>query len=85
MTLKGLEAAKDILTSIFEIVGLAWWVEIVTENPSCRYYFGPFLSEREAKRYYPGYIEDLEQEQATIVSLNIKRYRPKKLTICEED
>ena len=85
MSLKILEDAKNLLTSILEILGLAWWVEIVTDKPSCTYYFGPFLSQKEAKLYYPGYIEDLEQEEAVIVSWTIKQYQPKQLTIYQED
>lgn len=85
MTLKILEDAKNLLTSILKIFGLAWWVEIVTDKPSCTYYFGPFLSKEEAKLYCPGYIEDLEQEEAVIVSCNIKQYQPKQLTIYQED
>ncbi|HEY9726906.1 MAG TPA: DUF1816 domain-containing protein [Chroococcales cyanobacterium] len=85
MNLKILEDAKNLLTSILEILGLAWWVEIVTDKPSCIYYFGPFLSKQEAKLHCPGYIEDLEQEDAVIVSWNIKQYQPKQLTIYQED
>ena len=85
MTLKILEDAKNLLTSILEILGLAWWIEIVTDKPSCIYYFGPFLSQQEAKLNCPGYIQDLEQEEAVIVSLNIKQYRPKELTIDRDD
>ena len=85
MTLKILEDAKNLLTSILEILGLAWWIEIVTDKPSCIYYFGPFLSQQEAKLNCPGYIQDLEQEEAVIVSWNIKQYQPKELTIYQDD
>ncbi len=33
MTMKFLENAEEILISIEERLGLAWWIEIVTDNP----------------------------------------------------
>ena len=83
MTIKFLENAENIFSSFLEGLGLAWWVEVVTDNPSCTYYFGPFGSDKEAKLYQAGYIEDLEQEEAQIVAIDIKQYKPKDLTICE--
>ncbi|HBE16837.1 MAG TPA: hypothetical protein DDW51_04275, partial [Cyanobacteria bacterium UBA11367] len=53
-----------MLSKIVEFLGLAFWVEIVTDNPKCTYYFGPFLSAQEAETAKGGYIEDLENEGA---------------------
>ena len=83
--MKFLESTINIFTSILKMLGLAWWVEVSTNNPACIYYFGPFLSEREAKAYQAGYIEDLEQEGAQIVAVDIKQYNPKELTICNRE
>jgi hypothetical protein len=83
MTIKFLENAEEIFTSIMARLGLAWWVEVITEDPSCIYYFGPFVSDKEAKLNQSGYIEDLEQEEAKIITVDIKQYQPKSLTICE--
>jgi hypothetical protein len=84
--MKFLENAVNVFTmSILERLGLAWWVEIVTDNPACIYYFGPFLSEKKAIFYQTGYVEDLEQEEAQISVVNIKQYQPKELTICQGD
>lgn len=83
--MKVLENAKDIFTVCLEQLGLAWWVEVVTYNPCCTYYFGPFVSSNEAKFYQAGYIEDLEQEQAQIVTVDIKQGQQKELTICDEE
>ncbi|MBE9116348.1 DUF1816 domain-containing protein [Lusitaniella coriacea LEGE 07157] len=75
---------KEVLTKILESLGLACWVEIVTENPRCTYYFGPFASNQEAQRSVAGYVEDLKKEGATGISVEIKRVNPKELTIFDE-
>lgn len=57
---------------------------MVTENPSCLYYFGSFVSDKEAKSHLSGYIEYLEEEDAQIIAIDIKQYKPQHLTVCEE-
>ncbi len=59
---------------------LAWWIEIYTDFPRCLYYFGPFNSELEAKTYQGGYIEDLQQEGAEGIVIQIKQCQPTNLT-----
>ena len=76
---------QEFILSILEFFGKAWWIEIKTESPKCTYYFGPFVSKREAQKLKPGYVEDLEGEGATITSLVIKRCQPTLLTIEEEE
>lgn len=75
---------KEFLISSLNTFGLAYWIEIVTETPHCTYYFGPFLTEKEALEAKPGYIEDLQQERAQLVSVAIKRCHPRNLTVCDE-
>lgn len=75
---------KEVLTKILQFLGLAFWVEIVTENPNCTYYFGPFSTEQEAMSLRAGYIEDLENEGAQGISVSIKRCKPTDLTIFDE-
>jgi hypothetical protein len=75
---------KEIFTSVLSFSGLAYWVEIVTENPRCTYYFGPFLTTQEANEAKGGYIEDLEDESALIISVNVQRCQPSNLTIFDE-
>lgn len=75
---------KEFWIGILELLGLAWWVEIETESPKCVYYFGPFTTAKEAKAAQPGYIEDLQQEGAKGIKVEIKRCKPSKLTIFEE-
>ncbi|WP_250125115.1 DUF1816 domain-containing protein [Chroococcidiopsis sp. CCMEE 29] len=75
---------KEILTSLFHSFGQAWWVEIATQSPRCTYYFGPFLSSKEAHAAKTGYIEDLEQEGAQGILVNVKRRKPNNLTIFDD-
>lgn len=63
--------ATETLTSVLEKLGLAWWVKIVTEQPKCTYYFGPFSCTKPAELAQLGYIEDLEQEGAQGIAIAI--------------
>ncbi|NJK40176.1 MAG: DUF1816 domain-containing protein [Acaryochloridaceae cyanobacterium SU_2_1] len=65
-------------------LGLAWWVKITTSSPECLYFFGPFLSQKEAETALPGYIEDLESEQAQGIDVTVERCKPTQLTVCNE-
>ena len=62
-----------------------YWVEIKTNNPTCIYYFGHFDSPLAAKIMQKGYIDDLIDEKATIVSVKIKQCQPKELTVDETE
>ncbi|NJP08906.1 MAG: DUF1816 domain-containing protein [Leptolyngbyaceae cyanobacterium RU_5_1] len=75
---------QEPLTNLLDFVGLAWWVELVTDSPRCIYYFGPFLTEQEAETAKPGYVEDLQQEGAQGITFAIKRCKPARLTIDDE-
>lgn len=72
------------LSSVLNRLGFAWWVEITTQDPTCVYYFGPFLSAQEAKAEMPGYLEDLEHEGAKEIQAMVKRCQPAELTVCDE-
>jgi Domain of unknown function (DUF1816) len=61
-----------------------WWVEITTQQPKCTYYFGPFPTAGDAEQAKPGYIEDLQQEGALEITTEVKRCKPRHLTITEE-
>ncbi len=63
---------------------LSWWLEIKTAKPQCIYYFGPFTSAQEARLYQAGYVEDLEQEQAEGITIQLKKCQPQELTIDRE-
>jgi len=75
---------KEVLINTFDYIGLACWVEIVTQNPRCTYYFGPFLSSSDARLASIGYIEDLEVEGAQGIVVHVKRCKPNTLTIAED-
>lgn len=63
----------------------AWWTEIITEQPYCIYYFGPFISQQEAQWFLPGYLEDLKQEGCQVVWIQTKQCQPKELTLLQEE
>ncbi|MBW4612130.1 MAG: DUF1816 domain-containing protein [Desmonostoc vinosum HA7617-LM4] len=75
---------KEGLINIFDNLGFAWWVEIITQNPRCTYYFGPFLNASDATLASKGYVEDLEFEGAQGIIVNVKRCKPDALTIAED-
>ncbi len=72
---------QEIWLGLLHFLGLAWWVKIVTDRPSCTYYFGPFASAAEAKIHKSGYAEDLEDEAAEGIQISIERAKPAQLTI----
>lgn len=75
---------KEILTKFLDTIGWAYWVKITTEQPCCIYYFGPFLNVREAESAQPGFIEDLQSEDAKNIKVEIQRCQPGELTIFDE-
>jgi hypothetical protein len=61
-----------------------YWLEISTKVPKCTYYFGPFDSPVEAEALQSGYIEDLMEEKAEEIQVELKQCKqPPELTICE--
>lgn len=75
---------KELLIRILDLFGLACWLEINTESPRCTYYFGPFLTMKDARISQDGYIEDLLEEGAKGIAVTIKRFKPRELTIFDE-
>ena len=63
---------------------MPWWIEIKTTIPACIYYFGPFHCRHTARLDRHGYVEDLVAEKAHEIIVEIKRLRPKVLTIYED-
>jgi Domain of unknown function (DUF1816) len=70
-----------IWTNALNFLGRAWWIEVLTTQPKCTYYFGPFAYIEEAKEAIKDYIEDLESESAQGIQTKIKRCKPNQLTI----
>ena len=79
-----LDTIKELLLRFLEFIGLAFWIEITTDKPTCIYYFGPFLTKKEAKATQSGYIEDLKNEGTQGINAKIKRCKPQNLTIFNE-
>ncbi|NEO32759.1 MAG: DUF1816 domain-containing protein [Symploca sp. SIO3C6] len=79
-----LEKTEETFISTLQQLGQAWWIELITDNPWCTYYFGPFVSSHEAHFNLAGYIEDLEQEKAQITAISILRCQPKQLTMFKD-
>lgn len=80
-----LDKLKNLLPGFLPKLNMAWWVEISTAEPRCTYYFGPFHNSEEAVAAYPGYVEDLESEQAQRIETNIKYCKPDVLTVFDEE
>ncbi len=79
-----MQQIKEFFLKLLSFMGMAFWVEIQTEHPTCTYYFGPFMTEAEAAIAHKGYLEDLESEAASGIKVQIKRLRPRQLTMFEE-
>ena len=62
-----------------------WWIKVVTQEPSCTYYFGPFDSATEAQLIQAEYIQDIQEERAEGISAQIQQCQPQQLTIFDED
>jgi hypothetical protein len=60
-----------------------WWLKIVTQEPVCTYYFGPFDSSQEAELNQKDYLQDIEEEGAEGISVKIEQGKPQNLTIFE--
>ncbi len=61
-----------------------YWIKIKTTQPKCIYYFGPFDNHQEAKLNQNGYMEDLIEEKALGINIEINSFKPTILTIYEE-
>jgi Domain of unknown function (DUF1816) len=78
---KILVKTDEIWTKFLDFLGQAWWVEVLTTQPRCTYYFGPFGGVESAALAARGYVEDLESESAQGIITNVKRCQPARLTI----
>jgi Domain of unknown function (DUF1816) len=85
LSLNSLSAIATPSGSDSSINGKCWWVEVVTVNPRCIYYFGPFQNYQEAQTMRPGYIEDLQAEGAKDIQAIVKYCKPQQLTVFKEE
>jgi hypothetical protein len=82
----------SLVSKLFNALGakeqkqLPYWLKITTKVPKCTYYFGPFDSPSEAKSLQAGYIEDLMEEEAQGIHIELEQaLQPNDLTVCEDD
>ncbi|ERT06244.1 hypothetical protein M595_3798 [Lyngbya aestuarii BL J] len=75
---------KELLINLLNFLGLAFWVKIITTDPDCTYYFGPFLTAQDAHFAKVGYVEDIESEGANTYTVFVKRDKPSRLTVAED-
>lgn len=81
--MKLLNILKEVAAGFVQaLMNYQWWVEIVTSDPQCTYYFGPFDTSLEARKACSGYVEDLEGEGAQGIKVTIKHCKPEVLTLC---
>lgn len=59
----------------------SWWVRITTTHPEYTYYFGPFERRAIAHQKLPGFVQDLQAENACIAYSGVEWCNPPQLTI----
>ena len=75
----------SLWTDILNVFHQAWWIEILTAQPKCTYYFGPFAGAWEAEVASKGFIEDLNGEFAQDIKIKIDRHSQPDLLTIEHD
>ncbi|MEQ8998193.1 MAG: DUF1816 domain-containing protein [Coleofasciculus sp. B1-GNL1-01] len=74
----------ELSLEILSKLGLAYWLEVITDHPWCVYYFGPFGTIQEAELSQFGYLQDILEESAHLMSVTIKQVCPQNLTLFED-
>ena len=63
-------------------LGLAWWAKIETDQPSCTYWFGPFITKSSLKENLTIFLEDLKAEGSFNIKHSIVRcHKEEPLTV----
>lgn len=75
---------ENFLTQFFKNNIQQYWIEVKTTKPNCTYYFGPYLTRKEANLAQSGFLEDLKTENAENIMAEIKRCQPEELTIFDQ-
>ena len=63
------------LRSLGNIVGLAWWARVETNDPSATYWFGPFLTRKSLKLNLSTFLKDLSGEGFDSINHRLVRCR----------
>ena len=61
-------SAIRIFRAIVNALGIAWWARVETKQPSCTYWFGPFLTRKSLKNHLSTFEQDLSGEGAHLIS-----------------
>ena len=64
---------KKLIRNFGNKLGLAWWAKIETEQPSCTYWFGPFITKRSLKENMSSFIKDLSDEGSKNIKHSLVR------------
>ncbi|NJO79742.1 MAG: DUF1816 domain-containing protein [Cyanobacteria bacterium RM1_2_2] len=83
MKLFNLVRRSSFTRGLTQVDSKAWWIEISTIEPPCRYYFGPFKNPVDAIFNCLGYVTDLANEKAKGITVTFKHCNPKRLTVCD--
>ena len=70
---------SNIWLNVLQTLGLAWWIEVKTDD--CTYFFGPFTNQSDAAAAQAGYIEDLEQDGESNIQARLMKGKPSQLTV----
>ena len=62
-----------MIRNIGNKLGLAWWAKVETDNPSCTYWFGPFITKRSLNENISSFIEDLTEEGSENIKYSLVR------------
>ncbi len=57
------------------ILGLAWWARVQTNEPNVTYWFGPFLTRRSLKLNLSTFLDDLSVEAPDSINHSLVRCR----------
>tara|TARA_B100000700_G_C14349502_1_gene536466 strand:- start:9 stop:239 length:231 start_codon:yes stop_codon:yes gene_type:complete len=63
------------IRSLGNKVGLAWWAQVETSEPTVTYWFGPFMTRRSLNGKLKNFLKDLSDEAPGSINHSIVRCR----------
>ena len=69
----GLTRPIKLIRNFGNKLGLAWWAKIETDQPSCTYWFGPFITKRSLKENISSFINELSDEGSKNIKYSLVR------------
>ena len=61
----------ELILSIFNYLGIAWWAKVETDEPQVTYWFGPFLTKNRIQKKLGIFLNDLKKEGNTHIKHHI--------------